>query len=135
MTEASASVQASTDAMAASCQNAMSAFRNFDNIQKGSIQTAEQVAAAQKAINAAQASGAFTAEELAAKQAIVSAAIIKVGKDAEEAASGVNILTRNSRTAYTTSALISDAFSGQFSRSKREIAALANETGVMSSAL
>src|SRR5690348_17650860 len=91
MAEGAATVQASTDTMAASCQNAMGAFRDFDNIQKDSVQTAEQVVAAQKAINAAQASGAFTAEESAAKQLLVSAAAEKVGADIKKAAAGVNI--------------------------------------------
>lgn len=38
---------------------------------------------------------------------------------------------RNSRTTYTVSALIDDAATGQFSRSRREMAALANETGLL----
>jgi len=38
----------------------------------------------------------------------------------------------NSRATYSLSALISDASTGQFSRSRREVAALANETGLLS---
>ena len=128
---ASSAVATSTDAMSASLASGVSAFAAFDNIQKDSVKTAEQVVAAQKVINAAEASGAFTAEELAEKQAFVSAAAEKVGTDIREAAAGVNIFTRNSRTMYSTSALITDAMTGQFSRMKREVAALANETGAM----
>src|SRR6185437_5362030 len=93
-----------------------------------------QVAEAQRTINEVQQTGAFTSEELAAKQALVDAAMLKVGKTTEEASGALGMFTRNSRTMYSTSALITDAMTGQFSRMRREVAALANETGVMASA-
>lgn len=131
MAEASATVKASSDAMAASYQGAMQSFSAFEAIQKSSLGTAADVAAAQQAINAAQASGAFTAEELAAKQALVDAAMLKVGKETQAASGFLSMFTRNSRTMYSTSALITDAMTGQFSRMRREVAALGNETGLM----
>lgn len=139
MAEAATTVQTAQDAMAASVRSSMDTFAAFDAIQKGSIKTAQDAAAAQKVLNDARASMAYTDEELAAKEAIASAAMAKIPRESEAAQVATNAfsdaLTRNSRTAYTTSALISDALSGQFSRSKRELAAMANETGVMSSAL
>ena len=136
MAEGAAIVKATQDEMAASMQASMNAFREFDAIQKGSITTAAQLASAQEAVTAAQASGAFTSEELAAKQAILAAAMAKLPKEAAAASSGLAAaLTRNSRTAYSASAFISDALTGQFSRSRREMAALANETGIMAKAL
>lgn len=41
----------------------------------------------------------------------------------------------NSRTSYSLTALVTDAATGQFSRSRREVAALANETGLMAKLL
>jgi lambda family phage tail tape measure protein len=51
-----------------------------------------------------------------------------VATEANTAAKGMN-----SRVTYSLSALIDDAASGQIGRSKRELAALANETGIMAS--
>lgn len=136
MAEAATTVQTTQDAMAASVRSSMDTFAAFDAIQKGSIKTAQDAAAAQKVLNDARASMAYTDEELAEKEAILSAAMTKLPKEAEAASSGLAAaLTRNSRTAYSASALISDALTGQFSRSRREVAALANETGVMAKAL
>ena len=135
MAEASASVRANTDAMAASFKSATSSFAAFDAIEKANLRTAEQVAQAQKVINDVSATGAFTSEELAAKQTLVSAALLKVEKDSKAAATGIAAITSNSRAAYSMSALLTDAMTGQFSRSRREVAALANETGLMSKAL
>src|SRR6185312_446841 len=134
MAEASASVQTSTDAMGASLKSATASFAAFDAIQKTNLKTAEQVAEAQRTINEVQQTGAFTSEELAAKQVLVDAAMLKVGKTTEEASGALGMFTRNSRTMYYTSALITDAMTGQFSRMRREVAALANETGLMSRA-
>ena len=136
MAEGVSTVKAAQDEMAASYANTMGVFQQFDAIQKGSIKTAQDVAAAQDVLTAAEKTGAFTAEELAAKQAILSAAMTKLPQEAEAASSGLAAaLTRNSRVAYSSSALISDALTGQFSRSRREVAALANETGLMAQAL
>ncbi|HKZ10387.1 MAG TPA: phage tail length tape measure family protein [Rhodanobacteraceae bacterium] len=135
MEEAAVKVRASQDAMAASMQSSMSVFQQFDAIEKANLKTAQDVAAAQKVITAAQQSAAFTAEELAAKQAIVTAALAKIPREAEAAAASFATMGINSRAAYSASALISDALTGQFSRSHREVAALANETGLMSRAL
>ena len=93
------------------------------------------LAQAQATLNAVRSTGAFTSEELAAKETIVAAAMAKVGEDAKAAGAAMGAFAGNSRTAYTTSALISDALTGQFSRSRREVTALANETGFMSTAL
>lgn len=134
MAEGAAVVKATQDEMAASMQTSMNAFREFDSIQKGSITTAAQLASAQEAVRVAQASGAFTSEELAAKQALLAEAMTKVARDAKAAAVGMGALTSNSRTMYSVSALISDAMTGQFSRSRREVAALSNETGLMARA-
>lgn len=134
MAQAAASVQTSTDAMAASFRGATASFAAFDAIEKANLATAEQVAAAQKTINEVQATGAFTSEELAAKQALVDAAMLKVGKTTQEASGFLGLFTRNSRTMYSTSALITDAMTGQFSRMRREVAALGNETGLMAKA-
>lgn len=134
MAEASATVQASTDAMSASFKTSTAAFAEFDAIQKGNLKTAEQVAQAQSTINAVQQTGAFTSEELAAKQALVDAAMLKVGKSTQEASGALSLLTSNSRTMYSTSAFITDAMTGQFSRMRREVAALGNETGLMAKA-
>lgn len=135
MAEASAQVTTSTDSMRASLASATAQFSAFDAIQKGSIKTSEDLAAAQKTLSEVQASGAYTSEELAAKQAIVDAAMAKVGKETEAASGALNMFTRNSRTMYSTSALITDAMTGQFSRMRREVAALGNETGLMASAM
>jgi phage-related minor tail protein len=134
MAEGAATVQAGTDAMAASLKNATASFAAFDAIQKTNLATAAQVAEAQRTINEVQATGAFTSEELAAKQALVDAAMLKVGKTTQEASGFLGLFTRNSRTMYSTSALITDAMTGQFSRMRREVAALGNETGLMAKA-
>src|SRR6185312_539248 len=134
MAEASASVQTSTDAMGASLKSATASFAAFDAIQKTNLKTAEQVAEAQRTINEVQQTGAFTSEELAAKQVLVDAAMLKVGKTTEHASGALGMFTRNSRTMYSTSALITDAMTGQFSRMRREVAALGNETGLMAKA-
>ena len=135
MDAGAASVQSSTDAMRASVAEAMSQYAAFDAIQKGSIQTADDLAAAQKALSAAQESGAFTAEELSAKQAIVAAAMSSVGTEAKETAGAIETITSNSRTMYSVSALVTDAMTGQFSRMRREVMAVGNETGIMGRAL
>lgn len=111
LAESAAAVKASTDAMAASA-------KGYSDVQLDLI-------AAQ---NAAMAGARNYVE--------VTKTVAPAIKEVEAASNGLaGALTRNSRTAYSASALISDAMTGQFSRSRREIAALANETGVMSRAL
>lgn len=134
MAEGAAVVKSTQDEMAASMATSMNAFRQFDEITKQSVQSTEGLAAAQKALAAAQASGAFTTEELAAKEALVAAAMQKVGSETQAASGMLSMFTRNSRTMYSTSALITDAMTGQFSRMRREVAALGNETGLMARA-
>ena len=134
MDAAAAQVKASQDTMAASVQSSMAAFRDFDNIRKGSITTTEELTQAQAALTAARESGAFTDEELAEKEAVVAAAMTKVGSETQAASGALGLFTRNSRTMYSTSALITDAMTGQFSRMRREVAALGNETGLMAQA-
>lgn len=134
MDEAAAKVTASNDAMSASMASSMQAFTNFDNITKESVKSTEGLAEAQAALQAVQQTGAFTSEELAAKQALVDAAMAKVGQETQAASGALSMFTRNSRTMYSTSALITDAMTGQFSRMRREVAALGNETGLMAQA-
>lgn len=55
------------------------------------------------------------------------ATLTGVGKDLEH----VGKSAINARTQYSAFALISDAATGQFSRGRREVAALANETGLL----
>jgi phage-related minor tail protein len=131
MEAGAASVTQATDAMRASVAEAMSQYAAFDAIQKGSITTAVELAAAQKTLADVQASGAFTAEELGAKEAIIASAMTKIGTETKAASGALSAFTANSRTMYSASALVTDALSGQFSRSRREVAALANETGIM----
>lgn len=134
MDEAAAKVTASNDAMAASMASSMQSFRDFDAITKESVKSAEGLAQAQAALQAVQQTGAFTSEELAAKEALIADAMKKVGTETQEASGIVSMFTRNSRTMYSTSALITDAMTGQYSRMRREVAALANETGAFAKA-
>lgn len=134
MAEGAAVVKTTQDEMAASMTTSMNAFRQFDDITKQSVQSTEGLAAAQKALDAARASGAFTTEELAVKEALVADAMRKVGTETQAASGIMSAFTRNSRTMYSTSALITDAMTGQFSRMRREVAALGNETGLMARA-
>ena len=136
MAESADVVKVMQDEMSISGRSLMDTFAAFDAIQKGSIKTAQDAAAAQTVLNDARASMAYTDKELAEKEALLAAAMAKLPKEAAAASSGLAAaLTRNSRTAYSASALISDALTGQFSRSRREMAALANETGIMAKAL
>ena len=91
-----------------------------------------------------------TVAEIAATQAAVAAQDVQMtsmdayigtteasvaATEADTAAIAQNTVAKgmNSRITYSLSALISDAASGQIGRSKRELAALANETGAMGS--
>lgn len=111
MAEAASTVQANTDAMAASARGYSDATLDLIYAQNVAMSHAREYMEVQRKVAPAI-------------------------KEVEVASNGLaSALTRNSRTAYSASALISDAMTGQFSRSRREIAALANETGVMSQAL
>lgn len=131
MDEAAAKVKASTDAMQASVSNAMNTFRDFDNIQKGSIKTAQDVANAQATLTAAQATGAYTTEELAAKQAILDAAMAKLPREMEDASNALGKFTSNSRVMGEVSTIMSEAAAGNFGRIRRSAAALANQAGLL----
>src|SRR5690348_7467807 len=135
MEEAAAKVKASTDAMNASVAQAMGTFRDFDNIQKGSIKTAQDVANAQATLSAAQATGAYTTEELAAKQAILDAAMAKLPAEMEGASAATAAFTSNSRVMGEVSTIVSEAMSGNFGRIRRSAAALANQSGLLASAM
>lgn len=134
MAEGAAVVKTTQDEMAASMATSMNAFRNFDSITKESVKSTEGLAEAQAALTAVQSTGAFTAEEIAAKQALVSEAMAKVARDTKASSGAMGALTSNSRTMYSASALATDLMTGQFSRSRREVAALSNETGLMARA-
>lgn len=134
MDEAAAKVKASTDSMQASVASAMNTFRDFDNIQKGSIKTAQDVANAQATLTAAQATGAYTTEELAAKQAMLDAAMAKLPAEMEAASAATAGFTANSRVMGEVSTIISEAMSGNFGRIRRSAAALANQSGLLESA-
>jgi hypothetical protein len=134
MAEGAAVVKSTQDEMAASMTTSMNAFKQFDDITKQSVQSTQGLAEAQSALQAAQASGAFTTEELAAKEVLVADALKKVGSETQAASGALSMFTRNSRTMYSTSALITDAMTGQYSRMRREVAALGNETGLMAQA-
>lgn len=82
------------------------------------------------------------AAKAAAAVNTVGVGVKAIGTGANGAANAVNTLNNgvkgfntNARTMYSLSALIADALTGQFGRSKREIAALASETGIMQRAL
>src|SRR5690348_6834257 len=137
MAEAAASVQATQAAMGASINQVGADFNMLDEIMAGHVKKAAEVANAELALDRLMAAGAISAkEQAAALDALNTSAGVTAFKEVTHAADGFTAaLTRSSRTAYSASALISDALTGQFSRSRREIAALANETGVMSTAL
>lgn len=79
----------------------------------------------------AEASRAKVAAEM---EAIAAADGETVAVEANTAAQVENTVAKglNARTTYSLSALISDAATGQFGRSRRELGALANETGLLS---
>lgn len=134
MDAAAAKVRAATDSMRASVAESMSQFAAFDAIQKGSIKTAQDVAAAQATLTAAQTSGAYTTEELAAKQAILDAAMAKLPAEMEAASAATTAFTANSRVMGEVSTIVSEAMSGNFGRIRRSAAALANQSGLLQSA-
>lgn len=114
-------------------------FTTLDEIMAGHVKKAADVAAAEQSLDRLMASGAITAEEqaaafdaLAASEKVVTAATLETAEATEVASTAFKL---NSRMGYSLSAMLSDAMSGQFGRSKREIAALANESGVLSRAL
>jgi len=131
MDAAAAKVRSSTEAMSASVAQAANTFRNFDNIQKGSIKTAQDVANAQATLTAAQASGAYTTEELAAKQALLDAAMVKLPRELEAASAATVAFTSNTRVMGEVSTIVSEAMSGNFGRIRRSAAALANQSGIL----
>lgn len=131
--EVAAKVKASTDTMRASVAEAMSQFTAFDAIQKSSIKTSQDLSAAQAALSAVQQSGAYTTEELAAKQAILDAAMAKLPKELEAASAATIAFTGNTRVMGEVSTIISEAMAGNFGRIRRSAAALANQSGILTS--
>lgn len=96
--------------------------------------TSAEVAAAEQALDEAQARGIISAGELAAAFQALDAAKIKdtAATQANTVANVENAASHiNSRTAYSIDAALSDLATGQFSRTRREAAALANETGLL----
>lgn len=108
-------------------------------LEKSTITTAE-FDAASLALAKAVGTGAITAGEYREALDLLDAAKIKdvavtkaqTAANKEQIASGLKV---NSRLGYSLSALISDAASGQVGRSKRELSALANESGLISKLL
>lgn len=146
MAEGAASVQASMDSIRASGAAASASilqtgkdFQTLDAIMAGSVKSANEVAEAEYALDRLMSAGAISAAEQGAALEALNASAGTVKLAVNEAAAATNgfasALTRNSRTSYSASALITDALTGQFGRSRREIAALANETGLMGRAL
>jgi phage-related minor tail protein len=110
-------------------------------LQKSKLTTAD-VARAEQLLGEAVAGGAMSNRLMIDTLAQVDASKVKdaiveeAATKATEANTKANIENAaskklNSRTTYSIGALIDDAASGQFSRSKREIAAIANETGLL----
>ena len=92
-------------------------------VQMGMTLTSKEQASAQAAVNGLYQTGAITAdEERVALEALAKAKILDVAATREQI---------SSRTAYSIDALVSDAATGQFSRSRRELAAVANESGLL----
>ncbi len=114
-------------------------YAALDAIMGKKVATTEEAAAAEAALDRLQASGMISTEELADAFAALDVATAADTKatQANTAAQVENAAAKgiNARTSYSLSALISDASTGQFSRSRREMAALANETGLMSKLL
>jgi lambda family phage tail tape measure protein len=127
-------IDAQTEQMAA--YTAMQApLRELDALLAQRTLTTADVARAEALLDEAQASGVISAGELSEAFAALDAAKVRdvAATEADTVATVENTAAHiNSRTAYSAEALISDAATGQFSRSRREIAALANETGLLS---
>jgi hypothetical protein len=101
---------------------------------QGGITSTAGIAEAEAALDQAMAAGAVSANEYAAHVATLDAAEAALAGStvAATAATVENTAAQiSSRTAYSASALITDALTGQFGRSRREVAALANETGLL----
>lgn len=118
MEAAAAQVKTSQAAIAESITAATTASRGYSDA------TLDLIAAQNAAMSGARAY--MEAQDEAAAATVRST----VATEANTAA-----MAMNSRTSYSAAALISDVMTGQFSRSRREVAALANETGIMGRAL
>lgn len=119
------------------------AIQTLGKIMQENIGSVEGLGAAESALDVLQREHLITNAELAKSFDTLGQAQVDMARKAVLSAAGVEEATAvasagilsNSRTAYSASALISDALTGQFSRSRREVAALANETGLMSAAM
>lgn len=121
---------------AATVQQQIADYAALDAVMTKKVVTTEEVAAAEDALDRLQAAGMISNEQLAETFAALDIATASDTKALQENTvaniENAGAKTINSRTAYSISALLSDAASGQISRSKREIAAVANETGLLS---
>jgi hypothetical protein len=148
MEQGAASVKASTEQMQATIAEEAAAFNaavqakidaqvRLNAAFAGGITSTEGIASAEAALDQAMTVGAITTTEYAAHVATLDAAEVALAGStaAATAATVENTAAQiSSRTAYSASALITDALTGQFSRSRREVAALANETGLLQAA-
>jgi lambda family phage tail tape measure protein len=140
-----ASASAGTDAAAfnAAVLRKNAALTELNTAMAAGIPDIAALTEANVQLDVAMAAGALSAREQQAYITTLNAAEerltgVKIGEtvatEANTVATNANTVAKgmNSRVAYSASALISDAASGQFGRSKRELAALANETGLLS---
>lgn len=103
--------------------------------------TTEESERLEAALTVAHRKGAITDAEFAdaintlADAKIKDAAATEAQVVAQKEANAASGFKMNSRMGYSATALVSDIASGQFSRSKREVAALANESGLFAKLL
>jgi hypothetical protein len=148
MEQGAASVKSSTEQMQAAIAQEAAAFNaavqakidaqvRLNAAFAGGITSTEGMAEAETALDGAMNLGAISAAQYTSYVSMLDAAEAALTVSTTEATVATEANTAaqiNSRTAYSMSALVTDALTGQFSRSRREVAALANETGVMSRA-
>lgn len=126
--EASRAVAASSVLNRAAVTAQIADFGILDSVLAGQVRTTEEVGVAEAALDRLQQAGVISTVELtAAFDALNKVTEKNTVANVENAVSRKGL---NSRTTYSLSALVTDAATGQFSRSRREVAALANETGL-----
>lgn len=142
---AAASAEASNQAFLSSVQKLneqtlarTAALRELYTTMNSGLGSTEAIAEAEAALDKAMAAGAITSREQEQFAAHLTAAERALGVAMDETTveieANTGALAMNSRMAYSASALITDALTGQWGRSKREIATLTNQTGLLSSA-
>lgn len=137
-TKSSAELAAAQTASMRAFTDARAPVLELQTLLQKSKLTSADVAQAEALLDRAQVSGAISAGELADAFTALDAAKIKdvaVTKAQSAAQKEAAGFTVNSRLGYSLSALVSDAASGQAGRSKRELAALANESGLFAKLL